>query len=144
MAKLKYSIKAENNASDKTEVSVRGFNFIVDEPENAGGENLGPTPVEYLLGALAGCMGVVCNKVAKEMNITLNHVSFEIEGDLDTDKFMGKDMEKRSGYTEIRVKINADLNCDTQAKFQWLKAVKERCPVSDNLSNITPIKVKLV
>ena len=146
MAVLKYKIDAKNDGTDRTVVSCRDFSFIIDEPVIAGGENSGPTPVEYLIGSLAGCMGVVCNKVAREMNLEVSSIRFEVEGDIDTDRFMGKpgSEEKRSGYTEIRVKIDADVNADAQTKYRWLKAVKERCPVSDNISNMTPVRVKLV
>jgi len=144
MALLKYSIKAKNKGTTKTVVKARNFEFIIDEPVVAGGEDMGATPVEYLIGALAGCMGVVCSKVASEMGLTLNSVNFDIEGDIDTDKFMGKNLEKRSGYEEIRVKIDADIDANSQTKYQWIKAVKERCPVSDNISNQTPVKIKLL
>lgn len=143
MAVLKYSIKAENEGYAKTRVKARNFEFIIDEPKNAGGEDAGPTPVEYLIGALAGCLGVVCNKVAKEMDIKINSLNIDIEGDLDTDKFAGKDTDKRSGYREIIVNIIADVDADSVKKYQWIKAVKERCPVSDNISNQTPVKIKL-
>ena len=145
MALLKYVIDAVNDGKNRTSVRCRDFDFIIDEPVNAGGTYEGPTPVEYLIGSLSGCMAVVCNMVAKEMGIEVNNLRFHIEGDLDTDRFMGRDVpDKRSGYREIRVRIDADMNCDAATKFAWLKQVKLRCPVSDNISNPTQVKIKLV
>lgn len=143
MAIAKYSIEAKSLTKTKTLVKAREFEFIIDEPQAVGGENAGATPVEYVLGALAGCLNVVCNLVAKEMGITVNNLSFNFEGDLDPDKFMGKQTEKRSGFQVIRAKITADVDADAETKQKWLDAVKQRCPVSDNLSNVTPVEIIL-
>lgn len=146
MAVLKYEVDAVNEGGNRTEVNCRQFSFVIDEPPVAGGSDEGATPVEYLLGALSGCLGVVCNKVAKEMNLDVKNIRFHIEGDLDTDRFMGKCPEgkKRSGYSEIRVTIDADIDGDASQKYRWLKEVRSRCPVSDNIANMTPVKVRLV
>lgn len=143
MAQVKYSIEAESLTATKTSVKARGFEFLIDEPERVGGENAALTPVEYLLGAFSGCMNVVGHKVAKEMGITVKSLRFEFEGNLDSDRFMGKPTDQRCGFQEIRAKIIADVDADPEQKLAWVKAVKERCPVSDNIANLTPVKITL-
>ena len=54
-----FSIDATGDSATKTTVSARDFTFVVDEPPALGGDDAGPNPVEYLLGALAGCLNVV-------------------------------------------------------------------------------------
>ena len=55
----------------RTDLDVRDFRFVTSEPEKIGGNNEGPTPMEYVLGALNGCLGVVVELVAKEQGIPL-------------------------------------------------------------------------
>jgi len=137
---LKFSIKAKSENSTKTVVEARGFKMTIDEPETLGGTNAGANPVEYLLAALAGCLNVMGHLVAREMGIKLNGLEIELEGDLNPDRFLGKSMEDRSGYKEIRVVMIPDMTTDKETLDKWLKTVENRCPVSDNISNSTPIK----
>ena len=143
MATIKFNIKAHSENPTKTIVEARDFKIIVDEPENLGGTDAGPNPVEYVLAALAGCMNVVGHLVAKEMDFTLRGIEFEIEGDLDPGKFMGKSAKERSGYKEIRVILKPDTDADEKTLEKWVKAVEERCPVSDNIAHETPVKISV-
>jgi uncharacterized OsmC-like protein len=134
-----FNVAASAESPTKTRVSTRDFEFVVDEPETLGGSNAGPNPVEYVLGALAGCMNVVAHQVAREMDIEVHGLELAIDGDLDPAKFMGKSDEPRAGYQEVRVDITADVDASDETVQQWLSAVEERCPVSDNLAHETPI-----
>ena len=137
---------AVGNSKNPTQLNVqtRTFKFVVDEPAALGGTDLGPNPVEYVLGALAGCLNVVGHMVAKEMDMPLNGMIVSIEGDLDPAKLLGMSNEKRAGYTQIRVAITPDTPADVATKGQWVEAVEERCPVSDNLKNPTNVAITLV
>jgi len=141
--KLKFSVKASSANPTKTIVSARNFQIIVDEPKNQGGTDDGATPVEYVLAALAGCLNVVGHVVAKEMDMPLTGIDFELEGDLNPAKFMGKSAKERAGYQEIRVKMTPQTTADTKTIEEWLKTVEARCPVSDNLVNPTPVKITI-
>lgn len=136
---LTFDISASAESPTKTRVSTRGFEFIVDEPSTLGGNNEGPNPVEYLLGALAGCMNVTAHQVARELDLDVRNLEITIDGDLNPAKFMGKSDESRAGYEEVRVDISADVDATDETIQTWLSAVEKRCPVSDNLTNGTPI-----
>ncbi|MCC3145257.1 OsmC family protein [Halanaerobium sp. Z-7514] len=142
MPAVNFSVSA--NSENPTKVVVEtpgGFKITVDEPENLGGTNDGPNPVEYVLAALAGCLNVVGHMVAKEMGIEMRDLSFKLNGDLDPAKFTGQSEEGRAGYQAINVEIEADCDADEETLAKWVEAVEERCPVSDNLANETPVKI---
>ncbi|MDK2800924.1 MAG: hypothetical protein PWP27_2607 [Clostridiales bacterium] len=143
MPVVKFSVKAQSENPTKTVVETRGFKMTIDEPANLGGTNDGPNPVEYILGALSGCLNVVGHVVAKEMGINMKGIAFELEGELDPARFMGQSKAERAGYKEIRVKIKPDADADQETLEKWLKTIEDRCPVSDNLANPTPIKLSL-
>src|SRR5690625_3539129 len=45
---------------------VRRFAFDTAEPPAVGGDDSAPTPMEYVVGALGGCIAVVVETVANE------------------------------------------------------------------------------
>jgi uncharacterized OsmC-like protein len=143
MSTIKFGVTAKSENNTKTEVVTRGFKMTIDEPENMGGTNGGANPVEYLLAALSGCLNVVGHLVAREMGFELNGLELVLEGDLDPSKFSGKSMNGRAGYNEIRVTIKPHTDADKETLDKWLKAVESRCPVSDNISNPTPLHIVL-
>ncbi|NTV38798.1 MAG: OsmC family protein, partial [Demequinaceae bacterium] len=56
----------------------------------------------------------------------------------------GKDTDGRAGYSAITVKIEVEGDAD-QAKLDQIIAIAEtRCPVSDNLSHVTPIAIEII
>ncbi|WP_291378179.1 OsmC family protein [Demequina sp.] len=124
-------------------VKARDFEFLVDEPQSLGGGDTGPNPVEYVLGALLGCLNVVVHLVAKEQGVTLTSFKATARGDLDPSKFMGKNMDVRAGYDAIEVTIEVEGDAD-DAKLEEIARISEsRCPVSDNLANVTPVSIKI-
>lgn len=143
MAILKFGVNAKSENDTKTVAEARGFKMIIDEPEGLGGTNEGANPVEYVLGALAGCLNVVAHIVAKEMGFSLKGLEIALEGDLDPAKFAGKQTEERAGYQEIRVALKPDTDADAATLEKWLHVVEQRCPVSDNLSHATPLHIQL-
>ncbi len=141
MMDLKFSVTARSESETRVAVKARNFTIYVDEPPQLGGEDKGANPVEYVLAALAGCLNVVAHLAAKEMGITLQELSIEIQGTLNPAKFQGKSYQERAGYKQIDVLINVKTNADEQTLAKWLKVVEERCPVSDNLANPTPLRI---
>jgi uncharacterized OsmC-like protein len=124
-------------------VTARDFQWLVDEPPSLGGGDIGPNPVEYVLGALLGCLNVVVHLVAKEQGVTLTSFTASAKGELDPSKFLGKVTDGRAGYSAIAVKIEVEGDAD-QAKLDEIVAISEtRCPVSDNLAHITPISITI-
>ncbi|MDR5656174.1 OsmC family protein [Halodesulfurarchaeum sp. HSR-GB] len=140
---VSYSISAESKTATHTVIEARDFEFSVDEPTNVGGTNAGPNPVEYMLGALAGCLNVVGHTVAEEMGITVRNIAVSIEGDLDPRKFMGRAEEPRAGYQDVRVDLTVDSPADEATLADWLETVESRCPVSDNFQNPTPVSLSV-
>ncbi len=143
MSDIKIAIHSKSDGKTKTVVKARQFTLVIDEPRALGGGNQGANPVEYLLGALSGCLNVTAHMVAREMGFTLRSVEFEVEGLLDPTKFMGKHTEERAGFKEITVKVIPEADTDKATLKKWLAITESRCPVSCNVSNPTPIGLKL-
>jgi len=126
-------VHASAGNSTKTVVRAGKHEFIIDEPAFFGGEDLAPSPVEYLLASLAGALNAIGQYVAKELNMDLKGIDIQIDGDCNADRFFGKSCEERAGFQEIRVHLSACSSADEQTKELWKENVLSRCPVLDNL-----------
>lgn len=58
----------------RSEVTVRGFRFDVDQPAPLGGRDAAPTPMEYLAGAVDACLAVVAERVAADRGLALDAI----------------------------------------------------------------------
>jgi len=118
------------------------FQIIIDEPSNMGGTDMGPSPVQVLLMALAGCLNVTGHEVARQKGMKLNGMKITIEGSMNPCNFMGCSFEERAGFQTINVTIHADFENETPEAIEaWLKETEARCPVTDNIKDSTKINV---
>lgn len=143
MADLKFRIKAQAERATKTIVKARNFEFIVDEPEDLGGKDEAANPVEYLLGALAGCLNVLGHVVASEMKFELKGLKMDIVGDLNPACLFGMSFDERAGYKSIEVTLKPEADVDADTLKAWTEAIESRCPLCDNLKHATPINLKI-
>jgi uncharacterized OsmC-like protein len=143
LSDLKFSVVGYSESTTRVAVKARDFTMIVDEPPMLGGQDKGPNPVEYILGAVVGCLNVTAHLIAKEMNITINSLEIKASGSLNPDRLFGKTTDERAGFKGIDIDFIVDADADAQTLESWLTQVKSRCPVSDNLSNITPVALAL-
>ena len=90
--------------------STRDFELTVDEPEEMGGSNEGPNPLEYLLAAQAGWLNGTGQQITSDMRIEINEIQFSIESDFNQAAFVGKD-EDQTGLqnSEISMSIESTL-----------------------------------
>lgn len=143
MADISVLIQSQSENPTKTVVKARDFDLVVDEPADLGGENQGPTPVEYLLAGFTGCLNVVGHLVAKDLGFDLHSIQFEATGPIDPAKLFGEETEQRPGFKNIDIRLSVDADADEATLQEWLKRVEARCPISDNISNYTPVSLNL-
>jgi uncharacterized OsmC-like protein len=122
---------------------IRGHKVLIDQPANAGGGDTGPTPLELLFAALAGCIGSIGRIVAMQKRIELRGLDIKVEGPLDTDGLLGKSVDGRVGFEGITISVNVDADMSDEEKDAFLHEVDRRCPVSENLLNVTPVNIQL-
>jgi len=143
MAKKVVSVNAKISNSFEIEVSTRHFSFKIDQPEPAG-KDAGPTPLEYFLSALGGCVCTVGKTLAKKQRIDLRGIEVQIDGDFDNDFLLGKTDEGRAGFTKVTVNVKIDADMSLAEKEKFIHEVEKRCPVSDNISNQSSLELKII
>lgn len=138
-----FSVRARADDHARTTVSTRGHEFVVDEPTAQGGSDGGPTPVEYLLGAWAGCLNVTAHLVADDHDIDIESLDVDLAGGIDPAKLHGDREDGRAGFQHIDVELAVETDATDDELAAWLAEVEARCPVADNLVNETPADISL-
>jgi putative redox protein len=145
MAKMKtISVEAKLDEKFKIEVKAGEHLMVVDQPKAGGGMDAGATPLEYLFASLAGCIGTVARIVAMQKRIPLKGMDMKVEGAFDLETLLGKSRENRAGFAGIKVMLHIDADMTKQEKEDFIQEVESRCPVSDNIANITPVVIEVV
>ena len=125
-------------SGDKTycEGSSRGFKVDIDEPPQLGGDDRGMNPVEMLLNSLGGCMSICAALFAKKFDVDLKGFHVDLEGDLDSDGFLGRNPDVRPGYQVIRYRMHFDSPSPKENIERLKDFIKQKCPVSDTLCGV--------
>ncbi|WP_396195156.1 OsmC family protein [Flavobacterium sp.] len=130
----------ENNVEGKIgtqkylcSITWRNGTLLMDEPENVGGQNIGPDPFSTFLASLAGCtlstLRMYIDRKGwdiSEIYISLN-LSQEIKGEL---------------ITTITRDISFSEKVTPEIKERLL-LIAEKCPVSKILKNQIKIDTKI-
>ena len=143
MSDLIFSVKGESTSPAQFVAKTRNFKLVIDEPEELGGSNEDVNPVEYILAGLAGCLNVVGHLVAKELGFTIRKLKIEVDGAINPNRLFGTSSEERAGFKNINLNLIPETDADIETLTKWLKIVEDRCPVKDNLTNETPVKVSV-
>jgi len=139
---VKVTVHGESETPTRMKIKSGNFEMIIDEPENMGGTNLGPSPIQVLLMSLAGCINVTGHQVARQRGMKLNGMKIKIDGNMNPCTFIGCSYEERAGFQTINLKVDADFEGASQEEIEsWLKETESRCPVTDNIRESTKIIV---
>ena len=112
-----------------------------DHPAVLVGQDEGPTPVEYLLHAIAACLTAGIANVAAARGVELSKVSSTVEGDIDLLGILGLDREVRNGYESIRVRFHLEGDASEDELRALVARSVARSAVYDVLTYGTRISV---
>ena len=116
-----------------------------DHPAVLVGQDEGPTPVEYLLHAIAACLTAGIANVAAARGVELSKVSSTVEGDIDLLGILGlSDGSVRNGYQGIKVTFHIEGDADDATLRRIVEQSRRRSAVYDVLTQPTPVAIEVV
>ena len=116
-----------------------------DHPPVLVGKDNGPTPVEFLLPALASCLTAGLANIAAARGGTLTKATSTVEGDIDLLGIFGmSDGRVRNGYQGIRVTFHIEGDADEETLRGLVEQSRRRSAVYDALTHPTPVSVDVV
>jgi putative redox protein len=118
--------------------------YFTDEPDEEGGDDLGPTPYELLLSALGGCMAITLLMYARrkewkvdEVSVHLSHERVHARDCAEcTQEEIDDAGNARIDLIRTELTVRGDLSADQKAR---LLEIANRCPVHRTLE--TPPKI---
>ena len=124
--------------SHKTE-----FKYDADHPAIFASEDMGATPVEYVLVGLASCLTAGVAAVAQHRKIQLRKVTAHIEGSMNIQGILGIDSDVRNGYDGIKVTFDIDADATKEEIAALVAQSQRRSAVFDIVTNPTNVTVEV-
>ncbi len=125
---MKHSISSEWKGNLTFEATIGEHKVINDAPEEAGGNNLGPSPKKMLLVALAGCTGMDVVSILRKMRVNIEKCNISVEADMTDEhpkyyermhviyEFTGTDLPVEK--LQKAVKMSEETYCGVEALFR--------------------------
>ena len=117
------------------------FVYDADHPAVLVGAGNGPTPVEFLLHAIAACLTSGLANIAAARGVTLSRVESTVEGDIDLLGVLGLSDEVRNGYRQIRVSFVIEGDASPEELAALVERSRRRSAVYDVLTNGTDVVI---
>ena len=114
------------------EVEIQGgHHLVIDEPEESGGANQGPSPTRALAATLAACTAITMEMYAGRKDWDLGEVEVEVEMEY------GQSSVPRSFVVILRLPKGL-----TSEQVERLKVIAGKCPVHRALSHETEVSIE--
>lgn len=120
---------------------TKSFTYDADHPTQFAAQDNAPTPVEFVLHALAGCLTGGIAAVAQNRGIQLSSVASTIEGDMDLAGILGIDRDVRNGFSSIRVTFDIDGDAGPEDLRAVVAQSVRRSAVYDIVTNNVDVVV---
>lgn len=124
-------------------IEARGQSFRLDAPPLIHGPNEVVNPVEAFVGTLASCGVLFLQHLADTMDIALEDIRTEVEGDFDPAGVKGEGPDPALSAIRLRYEIRSGEGTSANDVKRLIEAFRARCPVHRTLSKAVEIQEKI-
>ncbi|MGE0226163.1 MAG: OsmC family protein [Acetobacteraceae bacterium] len=117
------------------------FTADSDHPAVLCGADMGPTPVEWILHGLAGCLTAGIGNIAAARGVRLTEVSSSITGDIDLRGILGLSKDVRNGFQNVQVAFSIKGDAPPEKLAEIVRQSQARSAVFDVLTNGIPVSI---
>jgi putative redox protein len=121
-------------SGDRFLAHVRDHDIVVDQPRDAGGDDVGPTPTELFVTGLATCVGFFAERFLRRHRLPVEGLRVDCRFSI------GEDHPARVGSIDLNVTTPVELNPSKRAALQ---AVVEHCTVHNSLTRPPSVRIEL-
>lgn len=119
------------NKNYVAEAKMRNHFAIIDEPVDFGGDDNGPTPVEYLLTAIGGCVSITLRMYAERKGWDVGKI------------IVNMFQQKNENGTYLTEEISFEKEITEEQKTKLL-IIAGKCPVAKMVKGETKIESKII
>ena len=146
-AAARVTLKADGSAADEPiscSVDLGRAIYEAQAHTGVGGAGTAACSGDLLLGALAACAQLTCQMVATAMELPVESVQVNVEGDLDLRGTLGLAREVPAGFESIRLRIDVTAPDASDEDLARLAEKTERyCTVAQTLMQPPPLSVEM-
>jgi len=118
----------------RTEITSASGNIVIaDEPQEAGGKNLGFSPSELLASALASCTLITLRMYINRKQWNVSEIDIKID--------LEKDSEQNISLFNRKIEITGEID---ESQRQKLHVIADRCPIHKTLTNTIKIQTTII
>jgi putative redox protein len=118
----------------RTEITSASGNIVIaDEPQEAGGKNLGFSPSELLASSLASCTLITLRMYINRKQWDVSEINIKID--------LEKDIDQNISLFKRKIEIIGEIDEDQR---QRLYLIAEKCPIHKILTNTIKIQTTLI
>ena len=121
----------------------RTFQFDADHPAILVGRDHGPTPIEFVLHALAACLTAGLANIAAARGVRLTEVRSTVVGDIDLNGILGLNGAVRNGYEKIAVRFTVKGDAPAEVLRAIVDQSRARSAVLDIITNRVPVTIEV-
>jgi len=121
----------------------KDFTADGDHPAVLCGADQAPTPVEWVLHALATCLTAGIANIAAVRGVTLHRVESKVEGDIDLLGIFGLSKTVRNGYQNVRITFEIEGDAPPEKLREIVEQSRARSAVYDVITNGIPVEVSV-
>ncbi len=117
-----------------TKILAGGHHLLADEPEHVGGNDLGPTPYDFVATGLASCTAMTLKMYALRKKLPLTEITVHVDHvkDYATDCENCESTTAKIDQFKRFIQLKGDL---TENQEKKLLAIADKCPVHKTLVN---------
>lgn len=122
------------NEGERYEIAVRKHTIVVDQPTDAGGSDVAPTPTELFVASLAGCVAYYAGRFLSRHGLPRDGLGVSVTYSMSSDR------PARVADVHLTLRLPEALPVHQRPA---LKAVAEHCTVHNTLTTPPTVRVDL-
>ncbi|WP_347174766.1 OsmC family protein [Polaribacter uvawellassae] len=118
------------NRNYLAEAKMRNHFAVIDEPVSLGGDDNAPTPVEYLLTAIGGCVAITLRMYSERKGWELGEITVNVT----------QNEDENGKYVSEEISFEKEITDDQRTK---LLEIAGKCPVARMVKGETRVENKI-
>jgi uncharacterized OsmC-like protein len=128
--------------NELAECKRSGYKFIISEPVHVGGQNVAPSPLEFLLSGAVGCYAAVFAFYAAKMGVSYDSFEAVARTTMDVRGHMMPDAPP-SGFQKVTIEISVVSDAPGEKLREIERLSLAGCPGINTLRHPVPVESRL-